>query len=175
MSLLDFGLIHVYMGDGKGKTTSALGLVLRMAGCGGRIAIIQFMKGWSYSEVRGLAFLPGVKLIQTGRPDYIYPGEIDPLDFAEAERGFAAAFEAIMSGGYDLVVLDEINVALSFGLISLEKTLKLLKNKPLHVEIVLTGRTPPSELVELADLVTDMREIKHPFSRGILARKGIDC
>ena len=175
MSLLDFGLIHVYMGDGKGKTTSALGLVLRMAGCGGRTAFIQFMKGWSYSEVRGLAFLPGVKLIQTGRPDYIYPGEIDPLDFAEAERGFTAAFEAIMSGGYDLVVLDEINVALSFGLISLEKTLKLLKNKPLHVEIVLTGRTPPSELVELADLVTDMREIKHPFSRGILARKGIDC
>jgi len=80
-----------------------------------------------------------------------------------------------MSGCFDLVVLDEINVALSFGLVSLEKVLKLLKNKPLHVEVVLTGRTPPPELVELADLVTEMAEIKHPFNRGILARKGIDC
>ena len=87
MSLLDFGLIHVYMGEGKGKTTSALGLVVRMSGCGGRTAFIQFMKGWLYSEVRGLSFLPGVKLIQTGRPDYIYPGRIDPVDFAEAEKG----------------------------------------------------------------------------------------
>jgi cob(I)alamin adenosyltransferase len=175
MSLLDFGLIHVYMGDGKGKTTCALGLTVRMAGSGGKTAFIQFMKGWGYSEVKGIACLPGVKLIQTGRPDYIYPGKIDPVDFAEAERGLEAAREAIMSGCFDLVVLDEINVALSFGLVSLEKVLKLLKNKPLHVEVVLTGRTPPPELVELADLVTEMAEIKHPFNRGILARKGIDC
>ncbi|NLK18451.1 MAG: cob(I)yrinic acid a,c-diamide adenosyltransferase [Synergistaceae bacterium] len=175
MSILDFGLIQVYMGDGKGKTTGALGLVLRMAGCGGRVAFIQFMKGWEYSEVKGLSFLPGVRLVQTGRPDYIYPGKIDPLDYAEAERGLRAAGEAILSGRYDLVVLDEINVALSFGLIPLDRVITLLKSRPLHVEVVLTGRTPPRELVELADLVTDMTEIKHPFSRGILARKGIDC
>jgi len=175
MSLLDFGLIHVYMGEGKGKTTSALGLVVRMSGCGGRTAFIQFMKGWLYSEVRGLSFLPGVKLIQTGRPDYIYPGRIDPVDFAEAEKGLAAARQALLSGCYDLVILDEINVALSFGLLSLGDVMELLKKKPLHVEVVLTGRNPPPELVEIADLVTDMTEIKHPYQKGILARKGIDC
>ena len=175
MSILDFGLIQVYMGDGKGKTTTALGLALRMAGCGGRVAFIQFMKGWEYSEVKGLSFIPGVRLVQTGRPDYIYPGKIDPLDYAEAERGLKAAEEVILSGRYDLVALDEINVALSFGLIPLDRVITLLKSRPIHVEVVLTGRTPPRELVELADLVTDMAEIKHPFSRGILARKGIDC
>jgi len=111
MSLLDFGLIHVYMGEGKGKTSSALGLVVRMAGCGGKTAFIQFMKGWVYSEVRGLSFLPGVKLIQTGRPDYIYPGSIDPVDYAEAEKGLRAARQILQSGCYDLVILDEINVA----------------------------------------------------------------
>ena len=175
MALLNFGLIHVYMGDGKGKTTSALGLAVRIAGCGGRTAFIQFMKGWEYSEVRGLASLPGVRLIQTGRPDYIYPGKADPLDYEEAAKGLKAAEEAVMSGSYDLVVLDEINVAIDFELLPLEKVLDLLKNKPLHVEVVLTGRTSPPELIELADLVTDMKEIKHPFSKGILARKGIDC
>lgn len=175
MSLLDFGLIHVYMGEGKGKTTSALGLVVRMAGCGGKTAFIQFMKGWLYSEVRGLSFLPGVKVIQTGRPDYIYPGQIDPVDFAEAEKGLQATRQTLLSGCYDLVILDEINVALSFGLVPLAEVLELLKRKPLHVEVVLTGRNPPPELIEIADLVTDMAEVKHPYRKGILARKGIDC
>ncbi len=175
MSLLDFGLIHVYMGEGKGKTSSALGLVVRMAGCGGKTAFIQFMKGWVYSEVRGLSFLPGVKLIQTGRPDYIYPGSIDPVDYAEAEKGLRAARQVLLSGCYDLVILDEINVALSFGLLPLGEVVDLLRQKPLHVEVVLTGRNPPKELIELADLVTDMAEVKHPYRKGILARKGIDC
>lgn len=175
MSLLDFGLIHVYMGEGKGKTSSALGLVVRMAGCGGKTAFIQFMKGWVYSEVRGLSFLPGVKLIQTGRPDYIYPGSIDHVDYAEAEKGLRAARQILQSGCYDLVILDEINVALSFGLLPLGEVVDLLRQKPLHVEVVLTGRNPPKELIELADLVTDMAEIKHPYRKGILARKGIDC
>lgn len=175
MSLLDFGLIHVYMGDGKGKTTGALGLVVRMAGSGGKTAFIQFMKGWPYSEVRGLSFLPGVTLVQTGRPDYIYPGHIDPVDFAEAQKGVSAARDALMSGCYDLVVLDEINVAISFGLVALSDVIEMLKQKPLNVEVVLTGRNPPRDLVDLADLVTDMVEIKHPYKNGILARKGIDC
>ena len=175
MSLLDFGLIHVYMGEGKGKTSSALGLVVRMAGCGGKTAFIQFMKGWVYSEVRGLSFLPGVKLIQTGRQDYIFPGSFDPVYYAEAEKGLRGARQILQSGCYDLVILDEINVALSFGLLPLGEVVDLLRQKPLHVEVVLTGRNPPKELIELADLVTDMAEIKHPYRKGILARKGIDC
>lgn len=175
MPVLDFGLIHVYMGEGKGKTSTALGLMVRMAGCGGRTALIQFMKGWLYSEVKGLSFLPGVRLVQTGRPDYIYPGSIEPIDFAEAERGLAAAREAVLSGCFDLVILDEINVALSFGLLPLTSVIALLKRKPFHVEVVLTGRNPPQEIVDLADLVTDMREIRHPWQKGILARRGIDC
>ena len=175
MALFDFGLIHLYMGDGKGKTTASLGLVVRVAGCGGRSAFIQFMKGWEYSEVHGLSFLPGVKLIQTGRPDYIYPGQIHPLDYAEAERGLTEARRVILSGAFDLVVLDEINVALNFGLLTLDEVVEILRRKPIHVEVVLTGRNPPPELVEMADLVTDMAEVKHPYAKGILARKGIDC
>ncbi|NLB83843.1 MAG: cob(I)yrinic acid a,c-diamide adenosyltransferase [Synergistaceae bacterium] len=175
MSLLEQGLIQIYMGDGKGKTSSALGLAVRMAGCGGKTAIIQFMKGWEYSEVKGLSFLPGVHLLQTGRPDYVYPDTIAPEDYEEAERGLQAAWCLLSSGEYDLVILDEISVALSFGLLKIEDVLELMEKKPHHVELVLTGRNPPPEMVAGADLVTDMREIRHPYSRGILARRGIDC
>jgi cob(I)alamin adenosyltransferase len=175
MPVLDIGLVHVYMGNGKGKTTSALGMVLRMAGCGGKAAVIQFMKGWPYSEAKGLSFLPGVDLVQTGRPDYIFPGQASPRDFAEAERGLDAAREAVFSENYDLVVLDELNVALSFGLLQLPHVLDLVERKPHAVELVLTGRNPPQELIDRADLVTEMTEIRHPYQKGILARKGIDC
>ncbi|GAB1486226.1 hypothetical protein MASR2M79_12740 [Aminivibrio sp.] len=112
MSLLEQGLIQIYMGDGKGKTSSALGLAVRMAGCGGKTAIIQFMKGWEYSEVKGLSYLPGVHLVQTGRPDYVYPDAVAPEDYTEAERGLRAARKFLSSGEYDLVILDEISVAL---------------------------------------------------------------
>lgn len=97
------------------------------------------------------------------------------MDYAEAEKGLRAARQILQSGCYDLVILDEINVALSFGLLPLGEVVDLLRQKPLHVEVVLTGRNPPKELIELADLVTDMAEIKHPYRKGILARKGIDC
>ncbi len=184
MPILDRGFVHVYTGDGKGKTTSALGMALRMAGCGGRTAIVQFMKGWPYSEVEGLAFLsprcasgtgPGVLLVQTGRPDYVYPEKIDPVDFAEAERGLSAAFEIVLSGEYDLVILDELNVALSFGLVPLDRIIDLLERRPPCVEIVITGRNAPREILDKADLITEMVEIRHPYQKGILARKGIDC
>ena len=175
MPLLEQGLVQLYMGDGKGKTSSALGLAVRMAGCGGRTAIIQFLKGWEYSERKGLAFLPGVLLVQTGRADYLYPDTLAPEDYREAERGLEAARQALYSGEYDLVILDEISVALSFGLLKTEEILELLSKKPRHVEVVLTGRNPPPEIVAGADLVTDMREVRHPYSRGILSRKGIDC
>lgn len=175
MPILEYGLVHVYMGHGKGKTTSALGIVLRMAGCGGKSAVVQFMKGWPYSEAKGLQFLPGVTLFQTGRADYVYPDKIDPLDYSEAERGLSIGAEAVFSGEYDLVVLDELNVALSFGLVPLDRVLALIGRKPPHVELVFTGRNPPQELIDRADLITEMIEIRHPYQKGILARKGIDC
>ena len=175
MPILESGLVHVYMGHGKGKTTSALGMVLRMAGCGGKVAVVQFMKGWPYSEAKGLSFLPGVTLLQTGRPDYVYPDTIDPVDYSEAERGLAAAKDTVLSGEYDLVVLDELNVALSFGLVALAPVLELIERRPSHVELVCTGRNPPQELIDKADLVTEMVEIRHPYRKGILARRGIDC
>ncbi len=173
--ILESAFIHVYMGHGKGKTTSALGMVLRMAGCGGKSAVVQFMKGWPYSEAKGLAFLPGVTLIQTGRPDYVYPDKIIPEDRSEAERGLAAARNAVLSGEFDLVILDELNVALSFGLVPLAPVLDLIEFRPSHVELVFTGRNPPQELIDKADLVTEMVEIRHQYQKGVLARKGIDC
>ncbi len=175
MPVLERGFVQVYMGDGKGKTTSALGMALRMAGAGGKTLIVQFMKGWPYSEVRSLSLLPGVTLVQTGRPDFVYPDSIDPVDYEEAKRGLAAATEGVKSGEYDLVILDELNVALSFGLLELTPVLELVEGRPRHTELVFTGRNPPRELVDAADLVTEMSEIRHPYQKGVLARKGIDC
>lgn len=175
MPILESGLIHVYTGDGKGKTTAALGLVLRMEGAGGRSAIVQFMKGWPYSELNALALLPNVTVVQTGRPDYIRPESLTDKDFSEAERGMAAAREFLRSKWYDLVVLDEINVAVSFGLISVHDVVCALQEKSRCVEAVLTGRNPPDDILRMADLVTEMRDVRHPYEKGILARKGIDC
>lgn len=173
--VLEKGLVHVYMGDGKGKTTSALGLVLRMTGAGGKSAVVQFMKGWPYSEIETLALLPGVTVVQTGRPDYLRPETLTTADFDEATRGMDAAREFLRSGWYDLVVLDEINVALSFGLIAPKDVAAILEGKAVGTEVVLTGRNPPDEILRLADLITDMREVRHPYGKGLLARKGVDC
>ncbi len=175
MPKLERGYVQVYMGDGKGKTTSALGMALRMSGHGGKTIIVQFMKGWPYSEATALANLPGVELVQTGTADFVYPDRVGAVDYEEAERGLSAAREAVLSGRYDLVILDELNVALSFGLLELGDVLDLIDNRPPHVELVLTGRNPPQEIIDRADLVTEMVEVRHHYRKGVLARKGIDC
>jgi len=172
--VLEKGLIQVYTGDGKGKTTAALGLALRMAGQGGRVAFIQFMKGWDfYGEIEGLKRIPGLRHERTGTPDYVHRGQESPIDRAEALRGLDLARECL-EGTYDLVVLDELNVVLDYGLLDLEAVLQVLRSRAPHVEVVATGRGAPESLVGLADLVTEMREVRHPYTRGIVSRRGVD-
>jgi cob(I)alamin adenosyltransferase len=168
------GRLHVYTGNGKGKTTAALGLALRAAGHGRRVGVIQFLKGWPfYGEIEGLARL-GIRLERTGRPDYVRRGQDIPQDREEAARGLALAREWLASGAYDLVVLDEINVATDYGLLDPEAVLEALRGRAKGTEAVLTGRYAPEAFREAADYVTEMREEKHPFRSGLRAREGVE-
>lgn len=169
------GLVQVYTGNGKGKTTSALGLAMRALGHGASVTVIQFMKGWKdYGELVSASKFEGLEIIQTGRPDYVYKGKEQPEDYDEAKRGIETAREVMNSGKCDMLILDEINVALEYGLIPLDSVMELIKNKPYEMELVLTGRGAHREILGLADLVTEMRELKHPYNEGISARKGIE-
>ena len=175
MAKLKQGLIQVYTGNGKGKTTAALGIALRAVGHGLGVFIVFFMKGSPrYGEQKTLALLPGVTFERTGRLRHVDRRNVTEKDRAEARRALAAAHQAMLSGNYQVIVLDEVNVALSWGLIELEEVVKLIDDKPKGVELILTGRYAPPELVELADLVTEMTEVKHPYKKGVLARRGID-
>ncbi len=169
------GLVQVYTGDGKGKTTAALGLAVRALGHGLTVHIIHFMKGDTrYGEQATLAQLPGVSVERFGLTTLCNPKQPRPEERQQAHKALEAAQQAVRGGQYQVVVLDEINVALAFGLIPLEPVLELVRSKPAGIELVLTGRKAPPELMAVADLVTEMREIKHPFQKGILARAGID-
>ncbi|WP_274532063.1 cob(I)yrinic acid a,c-diamide adenosyltransferase [Aminobacterium mobile] len=171
----ELGLVQIYMGDGKGKTTAALGLALRAAGWGFTVGIVQFMKGWPhYGELVSLSRIPEIKIIQTGRPDFVDKTAPLQVDFLEAQRGLEIAEKWIMGGQFNIVILDEINVALDYGLLKAERLLALLKKRTSHVEVVLTGRNPPQILIDYADLVTEMKEIRHPFQKGIYGRKGVE-
>jgi len=173
--LLEQGLVEVYTGDGKGKTTAALGLALRAAGHGLRVYIVQFMKGWpDYGELSALLHQPNITLVQFGRPDFVDRDNPDPLDIEMAQEALTHSLDVLRNGRYDVVVLDELNVALDYGLISLAQVLALLDAKPPHVELVLTGRGAHPRIIERADLVTEMCEIKHPYAAGINGRKGIE-
>ncbi len=167
------GMIQVYTGDGKGKTTAAFGLAIRAKGRGFKVAIVQFMKGIEYGEVISARKL-GIDIYQFGSSEFVDPKKPRDIDFELARKGLKKAKELIFSKNYDLIILDEINVAISFGLIDKDNVIDILKNKPENVEIVLTGRYAPKELIEIADLVTEMREVKHYFQRGIMAREGIE-
>ncbi|MGC9372248.1 MAG: cob(I)yrinic acid a,c-diamide adenosyltransferase [Thermovirgaceae bacterium] len=175
MALFERGLIHVYTGDGKGKTTAALGMTLRVAGHGGRVAFIQFMKGWPhYGETGGLASLGRVEHIVTGRPDFVDRSHPDPVDISEARRGFQKAAALLEAGKHDLVVLDEIVVAIDYGMLSAFQTIEILTARAPHMEVILTGRGAPLELIEYADYVTEMVERKHPFRKGVSGRRGAE-
>jgi len=168
-------LVQVFTGNGKGKTTAALGTILRASGHGLRIFIVFFMKGdYNYGEYRTLSKLPNVDTASFGFRSLTDPANVKPEEIEQAELALAAAREAILSGNYDVVVLDEVNVALGFNLIQLDKVVKLIKDKPPDVELILTGRYADNKLIEMADLVTDMVKVKHPFDKGIKARKGIE-
>ncbi len=170
------GLVQVFTGNGKGKTTAALGTVLRAAGHGLKISVIFFIKGhFSQGEYKTLRMLPNVKVTAFGLRQFIPENEKpNPKEAAQAKAALAAARGDVTGGKYDLVVLDEINCACFFGLIGVEDVLQLIKDKPKHVELILTGRNASKELIEAADLVTEMKKVKHPFDRGIEARKGIE-
>jgi len=170
------GLVQIFTGNGKGKTTAALGTVMRAAGHGLKICVIFFIKGdYTYGEYTSLANLPNVKIASFGLRQFIHKtGGINPEEKAQAKAALAAAREAITGGGYDLVVLDEIIVAVYFNLLEIDEVLQLITDKPPHVELILTGRNADSRLIEAADLVTEMVKIKHPFDKGIEARKGIE-
>lgn len=170
------GLVIIHTGTGKGKTTAALGLVLRALGQGFKVLILQFMKGQAnIGEIKALneTDLP-LDIKQFGRAVFFKSRACEPIDMYLATRGLAAFREAMAGGRYDLIVLDEIIMAVDFGLLPLTKVKEAIVQKPPGLHLVLTGRNAPAELIEVADLVTEMREIKHPFNQGVAAQKGIE-
>ena len=192
---LEKGLIQVYTGDSKGKTTAALGLVLRVVGHGFYACMIQFLKGGAYTgelfaaqrlypsfTIRQYGITcPYSALIRQGEAECKGCGRCFPEKGKDTEENrnlaglaFKAAKEAVYSGDYDIVVLDEINHAFNFGLLPVADVLELLAGKPEHVEVILTGRNAPPEIIAVADLVTEMRIVKHPFQQGIKSRRGIE-
>lgn len=171
---MQHGLIQIYTGDGKGKTTAALGLALRALGAGLKIYLGQFIKKGRYSEIKALCrFYPNIVACQYGRGCFIR-GKPTQADVRCARKGLATLCKAMLSGKYDLVIADEINCAVNAGLISAKEILLLIDKKPSDVELVLTGRNAPSQIMKRADLVTEMKKIRHPFDRGAGGRRGIE-
>jgi cob(I)alamin adenosyltransferase len=169
----DTGYVHVYTGEGKGKTTAAMGLALRALGHQRRVFIGQFMKTGASGEVAALSTFSHVDVEGYGHDDWLF-GKPGNEHRRRAHTGFSRSLEALASGRYDVVILDEIDVALSFGLLTVPDCLALLDRRPTGVELVLTGRSAPREITERADLVTEMREVKHYYRRGVIARAGIE-
>ena len=169
------GLLQVYTGEGKGKTTSALGQALRAIGHGLRVLVIQFMKGRPTGEIVASKQLePYLTILQYGSPRFVFGRKPEEGEIELARSGLERAREALEKRECDMLVLDELNVALSAGLLELKQVLELLQNRPPGIEIVVTGRNAPPELVELADLVSEVRLVKHPFQKSIPARKGTE-
>lgn len=172
---LEKGLVQVYTGNGKGKTSASFGLALRAVGRGLKVYIIQFIKGgFDYGELHVVDKLPGLTLEAFGRGKFVSEKKPDMVDIDLARQALAKAQEIMKGGDVDVLILDEINVAVSLKLIEIEEVLELIKKKPEHMELVLTGRKAPVEIVQAADLVTEMIEIKHPYNSGFKARKGIE-
>ena len=168
-------LIHVYSGPGKGKTTASLGLALRACGHGWKVRMICFMKGDpDYGEVKIAKSIPGFELVQSGLPTFVKKGEPSEEDLRLAREGLELAKKTIEEGEHDLLILDEINVAVEYGLIPLEEVVTLMENKPKNLELVLTGRYAHAEIQKRADLVSEILEIKHPYTQGIPGREGVD-
>ncbi|MFH1538554.1 MAG: cob(I)yrinic acid a,c-diamide adenosyltransferase [bacterium] len=169
------GYVQVYTGDGKGKTTAALGLAFRAMGAGMRTYIGQFMKGVHYGELDSAkAAAPHITIEQYGSKKFVCLGEKDPKEVERAKKGLEKIRKAMSSGEYDIVVLDEACTALHFGLIEVSEVLELLKARPKNIELILTGRGAPQEIIDAADLVTEMKKIKHYYQKDVPARAGIE-
>ena len=168
------GYIQVYTGDGKGKTTAALGLALRAAGAGLKVYIAQFVKGMEYSELKFLRNLSdSIVVKQYGRDCFIYR-EPDEEDIQAAQEGLKELREIMNSRKYQMIILDEANIATHFNLFSVDDLLDLIHGKPEDVELVITGRRADPRIIAEADLVTEMKEIKHYYQKGVQAREGIE-
>src|SRR5215467_14190194 len=171
------GLILINTGPGKGKTTAALGTALRAVGSGMRVLMLQFLKGsWHYGELDAAASF-GDKFVmkQMGRGFVKVGGaETDPADIQMVEAAWKEAEEAILGGKWDLIVLDEINYAISYGMLDAAKVVEVLKRKPEQVHVILTGRNAHPSIVEIADTVTEMKQVKHAYEKGVLAQRGIE-
>jgi len=170
------GCLQVYTGNGKGKTTAALGLAVRAIGHGHKVFMLMFMKGCkNYGELAAAGnLLPGLTIEQYGLESFVNKDSPSPGDLAEAGKAFSRALEVVAGGEYQLVILDEINVALDYGLVDLDGVLKLIESRPPRMELVFTGRYAHPEVIGAADLVTEMTLVKHPFYQGLEARQGIE-
>jgi cob(I)alamin adenosyltransferase len=169
------GYVHIYTGNGKGKTTAALGLIVRACGAGLRVYLCQFIKGGIYSEIKTLRKrFCDVTIQQCGRGCFIR-GKPSQKDIELARRGLKKLRTAVLSGKYDVIIADEVNCAISCGLFKTTEIIRLIDEKPDHVELIFTGRNAPKKLIDRADLVTEMKEVKHYFHKGIKARPGIEA
>jgi cob(I)alamin adenosyltransferase len=168
------GYVQVYTGNGKGKTTAALGLALRAAGAGYRVFIGQFVKGMRYSELETLTRLSDLITIRQYGRDCFINGKPTDEDRSMASSGLREIRKIVLSGDYRLIILDEANIAIYYNLFSIEELLDLIRTRPEYVELVITGRDAHPSLLEEADLVTEMREVKHYYLQGVVARKGIE-
>ena len=171
------GLVIIYTGEGKGKTTAALGLILRAAGYNKKCLMVQFGKAWFTGELKGIKKLgPNVKIIQGGKGflDILGSKVTKKEHTSAASQAFDILYQEVMTGDFDIVVADEIVGAVASDVLPLNQAVKLIKDKPKRIDLILTGHHADQKLIELADLVTEMKEIKHPYKIGILAKKGID-
>lgn len=173
---LNKGLVHVYTGNGKGKTTASLGLAVRAMGHGFKVFMLQFMKGSKeYGELKAAEnYLPNLIIVQSGLETFVSKDNPSRADLDLAKQGLDTARKVIQEGHYDLVILDEINVAVDFNLLDVDDVVDLIKTKPNHVELVLTGRYVPKKIADQADLISDITLVKHPYYQGVPARKGIE-
>jgi cob(I)alamin adenosyltransferase len=169
------GLVIVITGDGKGKTTAAFGQALRAIGQGYKVFVLQFMKGRKYGEfIAAEKYLPHLTIRMSGLDSFVMRDNPATIDIELAQKGLDVAQKAIKSGKYDVVILDEINVALDFKLIALSEVIELIKNKPANLDLILTGRYAPKEIIKLADTVSEIQEVKHHYNAGIKDRAGIE-
>lgn len=168
------GTVQVYTGNGKGKTTASLGAALRAAGHGWHVVMIQFMKGRLYGELISSREIDGLIIEQYGRDEFVDPLNPEQVDVELAGKGWSRAKELIDDGKIDMLILDEINVAVSFGLISVKDLAEFIEKKPERLELILTGRYADEKIIELSDTVTEMEEVKHHYRQKIKSRKGIE-
>ncbi len=176
MGNLKEGFVQVYTGNGKGKTTAAIGQAVRAAGAGFRTYMIQFMKEYPYSEINSLKTLEEwITIEQKGNDDFVYKNKLPSSEeILVAREALKKAENIMLSGAFEIIILDEVLVAVYFKLLTTGEIVSVIKNKPKEVELILTGRYCPREIEELADLVTEMKEVKHYYLKGILSRKGIE-